>query len=105
MILCCLGFCLSKELLRSSEFKGGEIQAAVCGRSCRGGQDVPSVPHPLQEGPQPPGVPGAPPGVAGQGAAMRGSVGARAGAPGESRCYCCWRDKTQQLLGGVQSLG
>ena len=39
MILCCLGFCLSEELQRSSGFKGREEQSTVC---C----------YPLQEGGQ-----------------------------------------------------
>lgn len=95
---------------KSSEFKGREIQAEVwrsrvllgsgyvllCCTLCR--RESCSLLWVSSE----------PPDVVGQDAAMGGKfLDARAEtlAPDESHCYCYWKDKTRQLLGGIQKLG
>lgn len=94
--------------LESNEFKGREMQVEVCrsGVPLGSGYVLLGCPFCGRECCSLLWVSGGPPDVVGQGAAMGGKflgAGAEALAPDESYCYCCWKDKTRQLLGGIQN--
>lgn len=111
IVLCCLEFAFPRNSEDAVNSKAEEHRQRSVGLDYMRGWAMPSLFYPTGDG-RARGYWGVPSSLSygfGQDAVRKTDtfLGARARAvpPDESDCYCCWKDKTRQLLGGVRDLG